>query len=120
MRVDSKYLSFLDAILYSIRKELDRLYWNKHQREMVSPFDNSGAPEFSNGTFTVRSYNWDTEDEESKLPNFEYKSLKVWWYKYQGRGTCASADVKVNPNFIYQMYTDCMKSLASLEVCEED
>lgn len=116
VKVDSKYYEFIDAMLRDIRREMDRIYWNKHQREMDSPFDNSGAPEYSNDTFKVRSYDWDMDGEKNEqLPNFEYKSFKLWWYKYQGRGTYAVADEEVTPEFIYQMYIDCIKALENTE-----
>lgn len=115
-QVDSKYYEFIDAVLRDIRRELDRLYWNKNQKQMDSPFDNTGAPEYSNDTFKVRSYDWDmAEESEDSPPNFEYKTLKLWWYKYQGRGTYVVADEDVTPEFIYQMYTDCMKALKDSE-----
>lgn len=117
--VDSKYYEFLDAVLRDIRRELDRLYWNEHQIEMDSPFDNTGN-EYSNDTFTVRAYDWDADIENvQSLPNFEYKNLKVWWYKYQGRGTYAKCEEEVTPAYIYQMYTDCMEALAKLEKADD-
>lgn len=40
------------AMLDFIRKELDRHYWNQNQKEMISPFDNTGE-EYSNDYMTV-------------------------------------------------------------------
>lgn len=35
----------------------------------------------------VRSYDWGYEGEdEDMLPNFEFGDVKIWWYKYLGRG----------------------------------
>lgn len=73
------------AVLNMIRSEMDRMYWNANQKEMVSPFDNTGAEEFKADVFTVRSYNWD----ENILPNFETDDVKIWWYKHSNRGVYA-------------------------------
>lgn len=82
--IGSEYDYLVQAVLNRIRNELDRLYWNKNQKEMISPFDNSGAPTFSTDVFTVRSYNWDENIE----PNFETEKMKIWWYKHSNRGLC--------------------------------
>ena len=84
----SRHEHLVKAILNEIRRELDREYWNANQKEMESPFENSGADDFSTDYFTIRSYNWD----ENIKPNFETKDIKIWWYKHSNRGLC----VKVN------------------------
>ena len=84
----SRHENLVKAVLNEVRKELDREYWNVNQKEMVSPFDNSGTTDFSTDYFTIRSYNWD----ENIKPNFETKEVKIWWYKHSNRGLY----VKVN------------------------
>lgn len=71
------------AILDRIKIKLDGCYWNKNQREMNSPFENTGAS-YSNDFFTVRAYNWNEEDDQK--PNFESELLTCWWYKHSHRG----------------------------------
>ena len=83
-----KYIPILKAALNSIRKEIDRCYWNANQKEMTSPFDNTGAPDFSTDYFTVRSYNWG--EEEVQKPNFETNTINVYWYKHSNRGVSAT------------------------------
>ena len=83
--LDSKYEYLVRGMLHMLRSELDRLYWNKNQAEMVSPFDNTGAPDFSTDYLTIRSYNWD----ENTLPNFDTDSVKIFWYKHSNRGVFA-------------------------------
>lgn len=79
------------AVLCRIEDELIRHYWNKNQREMDSPFKNTGAI-YSNDFFTVRAYNWndendwDNENIRPNKPNFDSKLLKCWWYKHSLRG----------------------------------
>lgn len=111
--VDKKYMGFINALFLGIRRELERLYWNKNQKEMVSPFDNTGNATYTNPTFSISAYNWGTEDNELEdtKPNFQYKGFSLWWYKYAGRGMYARCDVPVDPEYLYQMYTDCIESL---------
>lgn len=106
-----KYLNEIDAdlitaMLFYIRRELDRCYWNKYQKSMISPFDNTGK-KYTNEYFTVRAYDWNG----NYLPNFECGGLKIFWYKYCGRGIY----VIPSDNFsILQLPTilyDCKKAI---------
>ncbi len=83
---DETMILVCKAMLDKIRKELDRHYWNANQKEMDSPFDNSGAPEYKNDYFAVRSYYWGDNEDIAALPNFETKYVKAWWYKHSNRG----------------------------------
>lgn len=104
-----KWNNIMNACLIKIRKELDRLYWNKYQKEMDSPFDNTGAS-YSNSEFTVRAYNWDEDAEE--LPNFEWKQIKVYWYKHEGRGNQVYTVIGYDDPAIYAiMLNKCLKAL---------
>ena len=76
--LDSKYNLLIKGMLMTMRAELDRNYWNANQKEMVNPFDNTGAPDFVTDYLTIRSYNWNGND----LPNLDTDQLKVFWYKY--------------------------------------
>lgn len=103
------------AILEYIEKEMARQYWNAHQKEIDSPFRNTGAT-FSNDVFTVRAYNWDGNYK----PNFEYKGLKIYWYKYLGRGIELNYDdinyddKGVTLEFLIKMLKDCKESLDNM------
>lgn len=104
-----KWNNLMHACLQAIRSELDRLYWNKYQREMHSPFDNTGAV-YQNDTFTVRAYSWDEDAEE--LPNFEWKQIKVYWYKHEGRGNQVYTVMGYDDPAIYAiMLNKCLKAL---------
>lgn len=94
------------SALNYIRKEMDRLYWNKYQKEMVSPFDNTGEV-YSNDTFSVRAYDWDSNE----IPNFEYKDLRVYWYKHSNRGLYACSEHQLTFNDVENMIEECCKSL---------
>lgn len=97
---------FITALLKQIEYELEREYWNKYQKQINSPFRNSGEC-WNAGVFKVRSYNWNGNYE----PNFEYKGLKVWWYKYLGRGMEVELDNDYDLNFYITMLTDCKTAI---------
>ncbi len=100
----------VQAVLDRIRREMDRLYWNKYQREMNSPFDNTGTS-YETPVFTVRAYSWADDDEDSRKPNFQYKDFSVEWYKHSGRGTCLTSPKEVTSEFLAQMLEDCFKAM---------
>lgn len=96
----------IQAALDKIKAELDRITFNKHQKEMPSPFDNTGVS-YTNSTFQVRAYDWDNNES----PNFKYKDLKVWWYKHSNRGTYAECGHELTATDINQMIKDCCNSI---------
>ena len=101
----------IEAALSSIRCEMDRLYWNKNQKEMSSPFDNTGNT-YHNDVFTVRAYDWqEREDDADAEPNFEYADLKVYWYKYLGRGTHARCPHEITADFLEKMIKECFEAM---------
>ena len=55
----------------------------------------------------MRPYNYDGND----LPNFQYKDLKVWWYKHIWRGTYAKSNSRIDLDFLSEMFKDCVYSL---------
>lgn len=110
MTHDYANVKLVEAVLDAIRKEMDRLYYNKYQKEMNSPFDNTGET-YKNSTFTVRAYYWGDDDDLTMLPNFEYKGLRVYWYKYSGRGTEVLVDKPLTTKFLSRMLDDCIASM---------
>lgn len=100
----------VQAVLNRIRNEMDRLYWNKYQREMNSPFDNTGMS-YETPTFTVRAYSWSDDEEEQRKPNFQYKDFAVSWYKHSGRGTCVTSKTEITAEFLAQMLDDCFEAM---------
>ena len=109
-RLPDKYIKLLEATLNIIRKELDRLHWNKFQHPMKSPFDNTGEI-YSNDTFTVRAYYWGDDDSLIPLPNFEYDGIKCYWYKHSGRGLCAYVDNPFDTDYLAKMIDDCYEAM---------
>ena len=96
----------LIAALESIRRELQRIYWNNHQEEIQDPFGNTGG-EYKNNTFCVYAYDWNEDNEQSY--NFKWKDVEISWYKYLGRGT--SVNQNMSPNKINEMLEDCLQSI---------
>ena len=111
--LEPKYIKLVIAMLNSIRYELDRCYWNKYQKSMNSPFDNTGET-YKNKTFTVRAYDWNIDDDKKELPNFDYKNiLHVYWYKHSGRCVTVYYDGEYNFNidFLANILNDCIDSI---------
>jgi hypothetical protein len=105
----------IQAVLNRIEQEMDRLYYNANQKELVSPFQNTGA-EYSNDTFTVRAYYWGEDDDLIKLPNFKYKDFECSWYKHSMRGLTWKYNGVLNCKdiplqFFIQMLNDCFDSM---------
>lgn len=103
----------IESILDKIENEMARMYWNRHQQEMpASPFRNSGG-KYENNIFSVRAYDWDGNYE----PNFEYKELKVWWYKNSHRALSWEYNHEKNvlpPSyFLEDMLYDCITSVVN-------
>lgn len=97
---------FIMAALNQIKTELDRVYFNKYQKEMPSPFENTGVS-YDNNVFSVHAYDWD----DNERPNFIYKDLKVWWYKHVDRGTYAECGHKLTAEDVNQMIIECCTSI---------
>ena len=109
-KINQKYEKLILGSLIIIKNELDRLYWNKNQKEMDSPFENTGKT-YENKTFKVCAYKWNENNDE---PNFNYKNkFFVYWYKYCGRGMLVEVadDVKFDINFLADMVNECLKVL---------
>ena len=100
---------YIIALLRDIDRELQRIMWNKWQRDYDSPFANTGN-QFINTTFSVYAYDWHCERQEY---NFKYKDIEIGWYKYLGRGTCINKEITANDAI--DMYNACISSLRKME-----
>lgn len=109
-----KYELLLSAVLEKIRDELSRCYWNKNQKQMQSPFENTGTI-YSNDVFTVRAYYWGDDEEYMHLPNFEYNGLKCYWYKYATRGLTwrykGGRNAAIPADFLGEMLEKCFDAI---------
>lgn len=96
------------AELVGRHKETWKFGWGSHTT-------NSGAEEFSNGVFALRSFCWCDGSlaghEEECPPNFEYfpDRLGIRWYKYMGRDN-ESTHLITEARW-KRIYEDCLSSL---------
>lgn len=108
-KIDQKYEKLIEGALIIIKNEMDRLYFNKFQKEMDSPFENTGNV-YANKVFKVSAYDW----IEDNVYNFVYKDkFYVSWYKYLGRGMVieVSDDTNFNLEFLTDMVNSCLKEM---------
>lgn len=108
---ENKYTEVIIAVLRAIEREMERCHFNTMQKELVSPFANTGA-HFVTPTFQVHAYNWGM-DEDTPHYNFAYKGLKVEWYKHVGRG-CEyhyEGEEPLTIDFLAQMLDDCFNAI---------
>ena len=76
---------------------------------------NSGAEEFINDVFEMRSYCWcfgDGEHKDGCPPNFVYKKngLVITWYKHAGRGIRANMEYPGARNW-FKAINNCIESI---------
>lgn len=100
--------NYIVALLFYLNKQLERVMFNKNQKEYESPFMNTGNY-FENDIFKVQAYSWNDDIEQEY--NFLYKpeNIKISWYKYLGRDT--TINNLYNPNIIINMFDKCLNSL---------
>ena len=97
----------ITAVLDLIEAEMKRLYYNKYQKEMESPYVNTDK-DYSNSVFSVHAYDW----RENAKPNFQYKDLRVWWYKHPHRGMVIEMDQPLTAEYLAEMLERCLGALA--------
>jgi hypothetical protein len=108
----SEYVPELGQLLFSnggvyrhemqphVEAGLDLLGLLVQPRVGHNPCVNHGGPEFTNDTFTIRSYCWcDGEregHEENCPPNFVCGDFAAAWYKHLGRGGTQSKPLSIH------------------------
>ena len=94
------------ALLKDIDDALQTSYWNKNQKRMESPFQNTGNS-YEGKCFEVHAYNWD--DETPQPFNFKCGKIEISWYKYLGRDTTVNGEY--SPQEYISMYNKIIKEL---------
>lgn len=109
MKESNRYDSLVMAIFDAIEKEYERLYWNKHQKEALSPFRNEGVS-YKNKVFQVDAYNWNSDDDDI---NFCYEGeFFAAWYKHAHRALVYWRRGKdVNAEYLNRMLIKCLASM---------
>jgi hypothetical protein len=105
---------YLEAALFMIENELDRVMGNIHQEKYPSPFRNTGN-RFDCPTFSAHAYSWN-EDEEQPW-NFRWRDVEISWYKRLGRGL--SINRAIEPNEAAVMLRECLAALREIEERDE-
>lgn len=75
--------------------------------------------DFENETFRMSHFCWCGEEDTCKhcghdrLSNFEHKEsgLKIWWYKYIGRGMCIEAESRLTIKQLISLLQKCVESI---------
>ena len=107
-RLDEKDTQLVVAVLRDIERELMRCYWNRNQKEMDSPFMNTGN-EYKCRAFSVWAYDWN----ETNVVNFIYIKdfLQVYWYKYLGRGDVVEVPEDWTVDKLPDMLDNCLRAI---------
>jgi hypothetical protein len=71
---------FVEALIEFILRELERVYWNKHQKEF-----NVYEP-LKMCKVEYRPYYWGDNKRLKTKPNLNFKGIEIRWYKHVGRG----------------------------------
>ena len=104
-----------DAALSFLDSELRRVLWNITQKEVQSPFANTGQ-KFKCEAFEVEAYSW---DEEYNQPfNFKWRDVEISWYKYLGRGM--SANKELTADLAAEMLEESIDCLQKYETENEE
>lgn len=108
---------YIVALLDYLANELDRVMWNKNQKEYDNPFYNSGNVEgYKNSVFEVHAFDWNEENEQ--LFNFKYEGIMISWYKHLGRDTMINCEISKDQ--AVDMFNDCIKSIIEEDVFYEE
>lgn len=100
----------LDAAVERMARSWERIMWNRLQREVDRPFNNSGAS-FETEGLAIRAYSWDDSDEQPW--NLKCGEVEVSWYKHSWRG------LSVNRPMTNDDIADFLSAaLAALEPCD--
>ena len=77
---------WVDALIDSLLREIERVYWNHHQEE----WDRFIDPGLKGVIY--HSYYWGEDPNKQGEPNLAFSgaSQEIRWYKYPGRGSSCS------------------------------
>jgi hypothetical protein len=104
----------VEAVLRTIADEIERVEWNNTQKHYEAPTGNNGG-EYKTDKFKMRAYCWcDGERHKKGCPaNFEWRDVKITWYKYLGRGM--TTNTEFTPDLANAMLEDCLASVRATE-----
>ena len=81
-------MNYQDALIESLLGNIDRVFWNRYQKE----WDRHEDPKMVGVEF--RPYFWGDDEMEASKPNlkFIFSEQEVRWYKHPGRGVTVTLD----------------------------
>ena len=103
------------ALLRDIDREMERVHWNVFQKEMDSPFENTGS-RYMGKSLKVKAYSWGDDDPIEW--NFKFGDIEVSWYKHLGRGTRINIDPKSKhfKEMMLEMYNTCIEEVREADI----
>ena len=103
------------AALWAIGDEIGRVVGNATQEPTYPPTASYGGEQFVTDVFAMRPYCWCEGDQHPAgcPPNFEWKNVRVCWYKHVGRSP--SCNVVLAPDMIAEMLTECLTAIRQAE-----
>lgn len=113
----NRFYDTLLAALEKIESQLNIVMWNINQRDYEddNPFRNTGNIEgFKNDVFEVHAYYWGDDEELIYRPNFQWRNVKISWYKHVGRGLFV-IEGELTEKTISIMLEECLESLRKID-----
>lgn len=104
---------FVEALVYGLKTELDRAYWNWHQ-EILDNRKDWQLLDIGEG-FEYRRYYWGDEEHECSLPNLAFREVRINWYKHIGRGMSVNVDWDANRWRVW--FDEAMKVIRLYDCC---
>ncbi len=95
------------ALLNYIFEELERVYWNIHQKEFQEHYG-TGMKKL-----VVRSYYWGEDEEGKAKPNFSFNGVEFRWYKHRGRSM--TINVEISKVKWVKWFKKCLAYIGSFE-----
>ena len=112
--LDEQDTQLVVAVLKEIERELLRCFWNKHQKEMDSPFQNTGNSYITADCFSVYAYDWSERNELNFIYSDIYHfsgSMYISWYKHLGRGDYVRVQDGWKISDLSVMLDNCIKAI---------
>ena len=98
---------YVVCLLQGIFDEISRIHWNIYQKGW------GDSEELDFRGVKVRPYYWGDDGIEREKPNFEFENVKIYWYKYFGRGM--SCNVEMNAEEWVDWFHRCLNAINSKE-----
>lgn len=103
---------YQDALVLSLLDEIDRVFWNKNQKQ----WDRHEDPKLTGVVF--RPYYWGDNEDEASLCNlcFDFSDQEIRWYKHPGRSM--SVTLAWTPDEWVKWYSNALNLIESHDTIE--